>query len=370
MKTKAILKERDYRLDIIRIFALFCVISVHFFLNSGFYEQIMLGKRMYIMYILRTACMICVPLFIILTGYLMNKKTLSKNYYKGIIKTIGIYFLASLACLIYKIFFLNISFSFLELIKQLLGFSLSNYAWYIEMYIGLFLLIPFLNLIYNNLKSKKEKQILLITLFILTSIPMALNSFNLNPELNSKMFFNNTGIYTKIFPYWWISIYPITYYFTGAYLNEYKLNISKIKNILLILITAFIFGTYNFLCYKNSLFIWSPNQEYGSLQNTLLSILTFNLLLNINFNKMPKSIKFIVKHLSTYSLGAYLVSYIFDSIFYKILIENIPETIDRLLFYPIIVPIIFICSLALSCILNQIYNLIEKLLKHKKEKAI
>lgn len=38
-------KKRDVRLDIVRIFSLFCVIAVHFFLNSGFYEKAVIGKK-------------------------------------------------------------------------------------------------------------------------------------------------------------------------------------------------------------------------------------------------------------------------------------------------------------------------------------
>ena len=105
--------------------------------------------------------MISVPLFLLLTGYLMRKKELSKKYYSGIKKTLSIYILASLACLIYKVLFLNMNYSLFGIIKDILGFSLAKYSWYIEMYIGLFLLIPFLNLIYNNLKTKKEKQTLI-----------------------------------------------------------------------------------------------------------------------------------------------------------------------------------------------------------------
>mgnify|MGYP000183442649 CR=1 FL=1 len=67
--------KRDSRLDLIRIFSLFCVAGIHFFLNSGFYSQMVSGKRMFIMCIFRSFFIICVPMFITLTGYLMNKKT-------------------------------------------------------------------------------------------------------------------------------------------------------------------------------------------------------------------------------------------------------------------------------------------------------
>ena len=73
------MKKRNINLDIIRSIAVFSVLSVHFFLNNGFYTEIIKGKRMLVMFTMRKAFMICVPLFAILTGYLMNKKILSKT---------------------------------------------------------------------------------------------------------------------------------------------------------------------------------------------------------------------------------------------------------------------------------------------------
>ena len=47
-------KTRDSKLDLIRIFSLFCVIGVHFFFNSGFYDEIVTGNKMYVMSIFRS----------------------------------------------------------------------------------------------------------------------------------------------------------------------------------------------------------------------------------------------------------------------------------------------------------------------------
>ena len=68
-----LMKERNINLDLIRCVAVIFVISVHFCLNSAFYEVTCSGMRMLIMYILRTAFITCVPLFLMLTGYLMKK---------------------------------------------------------------------------------------------------------------------------------------------------------------------------------------------------------------------------------------------------------------------------------------------------------
>ena len=93
-----ILRRRNSTLDVIRIVGLFSVVGVHFFLHTGFYSQPYTGEGpiesiikaisegdsdyltsawMFLMYMLRTLFNVCVPLFIILTGYLMSKKTLS-----------------------------------------------------------------------------------------------------------------------------------------------------------------------------------------------------------------------------------------------------------------------------------------------------
>ena len=96
------LVKRNPAMDFIRCFAFFSVVSVHFFLNNGFYSQELIGKRMYLMTCMRHFFMVCVPLFLVLTGYLMRKKQLSKKYYLKGTKTISIYILA---CLVWYLFY-------------------------------------------------------------------------------------------------------------------------------------------------------------------------------------------------------------------------------------------------------------------------
>lgn len=82
------LAERNTNLDVIRCIAVFEVLSIHFFLNNGFYSTIVNSFEMYKQIFFRTFFMSCVPLFMILTGYLMSNKTLSLKYYFKISKII------------------------------------------------------------------------------------------------------------------------------------------------------------------------------------------------------------------------------------------------------------------------------------------
>lgn len=52
--------KREASLDVVRVFAVFSVIAVHYFLNSGFYDNPVIGERMYLMVTIRQFFMICV----------------------------------------------------------------------------------------------------------------------------------------------------------------------------------------------------------------------------------------------------------------------------------------------------------------------
>ena len=68
-------KNRNASLDLARLSALFCVVSVHFFLYTGFYVEPCTGWRMYLLTLARCSFMVCIPLFLLLTGYLLSYPT-------------------------------------------------------------------------------------------------------------------------------------------------------------------------------------------------------------------------------------------------------------------------------------------------------
>ena len=312
------MKEKDLSLDIVRIFAVFTVISVHFFLNNGFYNQPMVGKRMLIMTIGRTFFMVCVPLFILLTGYLMGNKKVSRKYYAGLKKTIGIYILASIACMLFNRVYAHRIYGVKGIILSILKFSGAPYSWYVEMYIGLFLMIPFLNLIYKGLDSKKKKQVLVFTFLILTAFPSILNIFDFN---NTHWWYQASadGVYQKILPEWWKRIYPLTYYFIGNYLKEYGLKLNIRKSIVYLIVLTVGLGTFCFYRSYASGFVWGDWADYPSLVIVIMSVLVFHILRKIGkrMNNFPQPIKNLIGKMSGLVLGTYLVSYIFDSIIYN-----------------------------------------------------
>jgi surface polysaccharide O-acyltransferase-like enzyme len=276
----------------------------------------------------------------------MANKTLSAKYYKGIVKTLVIYVLASLLCYLYNCKIGTYVFSLTDFLKQLLDFRAAQYAWYVEMYIGLFLIIPFINLSYNGLTTKKHKQILLLTLVVMTSLPGAFN------------------IKGALLPDFWLNLYPVTYYFFGCYLREFGLKISKWLNSLLLVIATLSFGIVSYYLSYGTGFLWGMWQNWQSIFILLQTVLLFNLLKDVKFNREKKAgwcMSWLLAKISDLSFGAYLVSFIFDNYFYKKLSVAVPIVSDRFLYIFVLVPLVYVCSLLLSLIINTLYTFVAKL---------
>ena len=73
------LQNRNPAMDILRIVAVLCVISIHFFYHTGYYNTTADNVPMYFATVLRTLFSVCVPLFMILSGFLLCNKTLKKR---------------------------------------------------------------------------------------------------------------------------------------------------------------------------------------------------------------------------------------------------------------------------------------------------
>lgn len=326
-KASKLSQKRNLNLDLIRCVAIFFVISVHFLLNTSFYATAVYSKKMYLLILFRVIFISCVPLFMMLTGYLMSKKEPTKEYYKKISKVVATYVICSILCILFKMLYKSQAFSFSNIVSSILDFSACNYAWYIEMYLGLYVIIPFLNKVYNVCIDKKEKQLLIIAFVFLTIAPNTLN------------------IYFKIIPSFWVQLYPITYYFVGAYLREYNPKVNKKKIMLLLAGLILVFGTFNYFHFYKKHFDFSAFAGEAGIETFIIAILIFCILMNLDLKKISKNTASLINKISELSLGMYLLSYIFDDIFYHCdLMKNAPTVIEQFKYYFMIVPVVFVCS--------------------------
>ncbi len=297
-------KQRLCGLDIVRTFAIMSVIILHA-ISSKIPLAAPLDKTEVFFLYMRNITTASVPLFIMLTGYLQRNKGFTAAHYRALIPLCTSYAAIGAICLIYSGKPLAIGISLLKL----LNFSANGYAWYFEMYIGLFLLIPFLNMIYGSIKTKRGKIILISTLAFLTLMHDTVIGFS--------PYYDGTGntLSLHISPTFFKSLYPFTYYFLGAFISEYKPKLTVLNRIILT-IAAPVIPTVIITLFSNirNGYAWYLLNGFQTLTVCITAIAIFLAFYDIDIK--AKAITLPLAVVSTASFEIYLFSYLYDTVVY------------------------------------------------------
>ena len=360
-------------IDIVKILAIFLVVCIHFFLYNDFYYESLANRAAYGPIMFRWIAFTCVPLFMISTGYLMKNKTFSADHYKGLIKIIVIYIFISILCIKFKEHHFKEGFDAWKLLKGYLEYGNADYGWYLNYYIGIFLIIPFLNNAFNGCKNNRQKFLLVAFTLLLTVVA---RSLYLGFEQDEQI---------KLLPDYISGAWPLAYYFTGAFIRDCppKRNVRNKLIILAILALATWFITWS--TYKQTMAneandyhfdSWHFN-DYGTYPVYIMATCIFLLLFDITVTN--KRVKWGLRQVSGVTLAFYLVSFIFDSMFYygwqmnpdstrhKGFNEKYAEVGVRLSRWYEVIPKIFIFSLISAIIIYKLYDLCEYLAKQSVE---
>lgn len=338
------MKQRDINLDLIRAAALLSIFVLHCLDNSGFYEQPYVGAAAFVMGGMKVAFGYCVPVFLMLTGYLCCNKSFSKSYYVGILKVLLTYIVASLFCIAFEKLYLGETYSVRKAIGSLINFEV-GYGWYIMLYVGLFLMIPFLNMMFHSTDTKEKKLALLLTFFALSILGSILNT------------------YIHIWSVWWTRLYPLCYYFTGAYLSQSRPKQPAWKLGLLLLGLMLLFSGYNYLYFDGDPSRVHMILDYANYQIFTVSVLLFQFIRALDLSRMAGWMHLLITRISELSLAAYLCSWITDGIIYRAFVPHFPQPSDRYAWTPLLVLAGLIGSLLLGQVVCWIYKPIEGFLK-------
>ena len=305
----AMLKKRAAGIDAVRTTAIVFVVTLHAISTSGILDQPGASGWGLALY-LRHLTLACVPLFLMLTGYLQNRKTFCAGYYRGIIPLGLSYLVTSVLCVIAHNVQAGGGNGILGAVYSILNFSANAYAWYFEMYIALFLLIPFLNMIYWGIRTRLGKRALLITLVLLTLLPDTLAGFS--------PYYDGSGstVALDIFPDFFKSMYPILFYFFGCYIAEFKPKLRGAKKLLALcapLLPAALVALYT---HFRSWYAWYLCNGYQTVTVAITAIAVFLAL----YDMEPKSIvlRKATESVAVCTFEMYLLSYLWDSVVYHV----------------------------------------------------
>lgn len=300
---------RDSSFELLRIFAMICVISHHIILHT--FENFGLIQN-----ILNSLFIIGVNLFILISGYFQIKFSISK--------LMKLYVIGVFCTLIMKYVFLWEAYSNLTIKDYILYFT-STDIWYIPNYIALFFISPLLNTAINN--TKKNQILLIVFCLVFMNIYMGyMRALNFNTNGYSLVNF--------------IFIYTI-----GAYMRKFPIILPT--RILFILLSISIFFTT----------IWAEYFQpcaffYNNPFVVLTSLIVFQIFSKI---KMKSNI------INTIGNSVFIVFLIHDP-FVNYIVENYDTNSVFIWMIQIILMIILVYIIAI--IISFITNLIFKIVKH------
>ncbi|MGI6106884.1 MAG: acyltransferase [Lachnospiraceae bacterium] len=299
------MKRRLFGLDCVRIMALCLLFWLHFFLRNGFYSRQVAGPAMIAAAAVRCICLTCVPLFLMLTGCLKCGKEYKKGYYHSLPVIIISWVIISFICLFYDVRIAGQHKSAYAWAVDFFSFDLANYSWYVNMYIGLDLMSPFINKLWNALENKKSRAALLIVMISITFLPTTLNSFKFDGE---------TAMH--LLPGFWVNLWFITYYLIGCWIRTYQPTVRRIPAIAVSIALGFFAAVVDSRTGgAETKFYDGYTMTYSHLVTAASAVLLFLAVYRIRTKSSV--LKFMAKHISAVSLEMYLISCVFDQKIYR-----------------------------------------------------
>ena len=323
-------------LDLIRVVAIFFVIAGHFFSLHTSYRTAPFDNFSMFFQGQMAELFTGVPLFYMLTGYLNANKKVCWKYYKGMFRILFSYLFFSIITILFRNYYLGESLGTFQWIMKIFDYTAIPYAWFIEMWIGLALLTPFLNYLYRAIETKKEKLIGILTLSFLTALPYLLNRYGMHLAPG----------------YWYDAAFPLLFFFLGAYIREYQPKINKNKLLCVMLLCVSITPLFNILFFKGHDVIDITGGSRGFF-STCVTVSIFMLLYKVDISNIQ--INRWVSHCSKVSYEMYLCCYMFDMLYYPWFKDRFFETQTQ--FFPwffVIVPLIFMSSYIVASVYRVI----------------
>lgn len=339
MSNKANVDNRQAGPDVVRSVACLLVVALHFYLNCGYYNEPLVGHRMFIMTCCRWLFVAAVPLFFMLTGYFMQNKVVSVQYYRGIIPLAVSYIVISAGKMILYNRLYGKVYPFGEMLKNIGNYQI---AWYMGMYLCLYLLIPFLNRMWKALDDK-EKNILIATMIFLCGI---------------------YPIFKYVAPMFFVGIYPVMYYFIGTAIRERQYRINRWLLLGIAVVVSVIEAVISFTFTSVEVFDWNvistADGTYGTLLMCITGVCIFLAFYQVDVRS--KLLKRLFAAISSVSFEIYLFAGAYDAVIYLYLKRSVNGANEFFWWFFVTVPASFTAAFISAVVYKHVVMAIGKLL--------
>ena len=358
-------KVRKSNFELMRIISMVMIIYYHIILHGNI---LLNSKNIYFTFtneIIEFLIIVHVNLFMLLTGYFQvdSKFKLSKVF-SLLAQTIfyAIIIMIILSCLGL------VSLNKVGIIREVFLLENTGQYWFIKVYLLLYCLSPFINILINSLEQGRYKSLIFTSVLLICALPYI---------TGNKGFFINDGF----------TLYnAIVMYLIGAYLKKYKIkdsyhfaNMPKRKyqtsNVIFYIFLALI----NYTLYKTSiqLAVSSPifNEIFGNFVSCVFGyenpiIILQSICFFLFFESLDIKYNKIINRIAKLIFGVYLIheNFLLQPLLYKMLkIDNGMIYSFRFILYVIfIVLFIFIIGILIELLRQKFFKFIyDRKISHK-----
>lgn len=156
--------NRNVGLDILRIFSMLGIVTLHILGHGGVldFSSIAGGVNYYALSFLKAISYFSVNVFVLISGYFLCQKKFRLE--KLIALIFEIVFWGTI-CYLASIFLGNNSFSVFDFVKSLFAWLVGVY-WFPTVYLALYILSPFINILVRNINKETHGMLLIAVLFV------------------------------------------------------------------------------------------------------------------------------------------------------------------------------------------------------------
>jgi surface polysaccharide O-acyltransferase-like enzyme len=344
--------------DLIRALAIIAVVVIHIFTEYVNNPHIFLAPKWWMINLVDSAARVAVPLFVMLSGYLIlnNEKSYTlRQFMQKRVAKIGIPLFAW--PLLYYLWILcthHGTFSLSSLFSDFISLNIYYHLYYLYLIAGLYLITPLLKPFLRS-ASLAQKRYLIILTFAFSLIVTLLKYFtHIGPHLAT--------VFTVFLPY-------VCYYLAGDYLREVQLSKKQFARLFLLFIVLCIItaiGTMwhmQFVHWGKDIDVHGASYaryfyDYLSITVVAQSLIAFVLLLNaptITSVFQGKKSQTTIKLLAVTSFGVYLIHPLIFDITNRYLLRTVDfSSLPTLLFLTGKTAFIFLISFILTLGIRRI----------------
>lgn len=328
-------KDKLFYLEFLRMIACFLVIVNH---TSGrVFLSALPGPTKFLTLQYFFVSKVAVPIYFMISGIvLLNRIDSFKKNIKRILRIVVVIIVFSL------FYYVASGKAFNEFIPSIIGKNVTNAYWYLYTYLGILIMLPFLQILARNMKKKHFLYFIAISILLEGTLPMF-------DKLNTSF---------SISEYFDLPLYSmyISYLYIGYYIQNY-MKIDKKSfyiSIFLFFSTLFIITliSYSKLLNNNKIFTILENIAY--LPVIIMSICFFIIIKYIiESTNINSTVDLLIRKLSQTTFGIYLLSDFFINRI-DFIYEYLSKTISNIISLFIYELVIFLIGFFITVLLRKI----------------